>query len=193
MVRYFLSFILLWAMPLVAELDPFEREIAMGNDSTGIEVFVFTDWGCGACKFLEPTLEKMAPVIMKKGALLFVDIPIHPITNSYTPFNLSLLINDKNQYIDARRALDKLSLKNPSPSFADVKKELEPVGIHFKELDYSQVQKGIDYFTKYRKQFGVDRTPTLVIYNAKSGKSEKLIGSNEITEKKVIETIDKLK
>lgn len=166
-----------------------KEAIAFGNKSSPIDIYLFSDWECPACRQLEPNLVKMAPEIMKKARLTFVDFTIHPETLNFTPYNLAFMVNNKSQYLQLRDALTKISEKTGTPSDKDVEEAIAPLGIKYKQLNYSDVALGMKYFKHLGKEFEINSTPTMVIVNRSAKKGKKLYGPSEITESNVTKAI----
>ena len=184
--------------PTAATLTPEEAQkmhtqLQIGQQDSPIEIYVFTDWGCPACKQLEPALEKMAPEMMKNASVVFVDLPIHPITTNYSPYNLSFMIHDKQKYILIRHELDQLSLHNPTPTQEQIKNIVSLMGVRFIPLDEQTIRDGTNYNDYLIQKFDVNRTPTMVIFNKNTQKRKNLVGLNQINESTVLSTIEDLK
>lgn len=142
--------------------------VAIGNMDSEIEVYVFTDWFCPACRKAEPDLEKAYPDIMRRAKLIFVDIPIHAETMNYIPYNLSFLVREKGRYLEIRKALLQLALRTKEPTPEDVQTAVTPLGVTFRPLNYADVNAGVQYFQTVVKAFGVEGTPAMVVYNRKT-------------------------
>lgn len=164
--------------------------IAFGNLNSPIEVYVFTDWACGGCRAMEPHLEAMAPKIMKKAKLTFVDQEVHPSTLNFIPYNLSFMINNKQKYFELRRALTRLSLETKEPTDAQVEALAAKLGTQYRQLNYADVQMGIKYFEHLVAQLNVEGTPTIVIISKDNKKGKKLEGAEEINEANVLKAIE---
>lgn len=178
--------------PLEAQQQSLKDNIRFGKDSGSIEVYVFTDWFCPACRKADPEIDKMMPDVLQKAKLFFVDAAVHPESLNFTPYNLSFMINNKDKYLEIKKAILNLADTNNSPSEADIKKTVEPIGITLKEVNYSDVASGVKLFKKLVKQFEVTQTPTVVIINMTTKKGKKLTGSAEITKDNVMRAIDSL-
>lgn len=164
--------------------------IAFGNLSSPIEVYVFTDWACGGCRAVEPHLEAMAPKIMKKARLTFVDQEVHPVTLNFIPYNLSFMINNKANYFQLRHALTRLSTQTKEPTDQQVEEIAAKFGVKYKQLNYADVQVGTKYFERLVKQLNVEGTPTMIIVSRDNKKGKKLEGTEEINEANVMKAID---
>jgi hypothetical protein len=178
---------------LQAMEDEIKNKIAFGNLSSPIEVYVFTDWSCGGCRAIEPTIEALAPKIMRKARLTFVDQEVHPITLNYIPYNLSFMMNNKPQYLELRRALGRLALQTKEPTDAQVEAIASKLGTQYRQLNYADVQVGTKYFEHLVQQLNVEGTPSVVIISKNNKKGKKLEGAEEITEANIMRAIDSFK
>lgn len=179
--------------PLEAAETSIKDSIVFGDPKNEIEVYVFTDWQCPACRKVEPALEKMTSSVSKKAKLIFVDFTVHAESLNFTPYNLSFMVNNKDQYWELRHALTDLSQKTKTPTDEQVEKIASKVGVSYKQLNYADTALGLKYFKQLGKQFKIQGTPTVVIVNREDKKGKKLAGTAEITEANVLEAIDKLK
>jgi uncharacterized membrane protein len=177
---------------LGAAEETVKESLAMGNLTSPIEVYVFTDWSCPACRAVEPEIEKMAPDVMKVARLTFVDYVIHPETLNYTPYNVSFMIKNKAQYFAIREKLGELSIKTGTPTDELVEKAVEPLGVKYYQLNYADITLSQKYFRQLSKQFGISKTPTVVVVNRQTKKGKKLVGGAEITEANVMKAIETL-
>lgn len=193
----FLGFILAFigvskVNPLEAKQVSLKESIRFGEANGPIEVYVFTDWFCPACRRVEPVFEEMIPDLKGKALVFFVDATVHPESLNFTPYNLSFMINNKNDYFKLRKALEQLADKNDTPSDTDIQDAIKPHGVQLKELAYSDVALGVKLFKKLVKQFDITQTPTVVIVNMDSKKGKKLSGYEEITKENVLKAVDSL-
>lgn len=177
--------------PLEAAEEAIKEKIALGNLNSPVEVYFFSDWKCPACRALEPTIEKIAPKIMEKARLVFVDTIVHAETLNFIPYNLSFLINDKANYLPLRAALTEISTTNGNPTDEQVEKAIAPLSAKYTHINYADVAVGIKYFKHLVKEHDIEATPTMVIMNRKTKKSKKLMGS-EINEVNVMQAIDEM-
>ena len=162
-----------------------------GNKNSPVEVYFITDWFCPACKRMEPYLEPIFPKIMKKASLIFVDKAIHPESLNYTPYNLSFMVNNKDKYLELRKVLAELAKKTKTPTPEQVQAAIEPLGVKYVQLNYSDIDSGMRFFQGISTTFEVNMTPTMVIANRKSLKARKLVGS-EISEDNIMQAIDEM-
>ena len=178
--------------PLAAAEVTLKESLMFGNKESPIEVYIFTDWDCPACRALEPTLEHLAPKIMEKARLTFVDQAIHTATLNYSPYNVSFIIRNKADYFKLRDALTHLSLKTGSPTEAQVEQIAEDLKTKYEPLNFSDISLSQKYFKELGRQFGVRQTPTAILVNLKTRKGKKLIGVDQITESNVERAISSL-
>lgn len=177
---------------LKTQEDSIKNRIVFGNLNSPIDVYVFTDWQCPACRSAEPALVKLAPVIEKKARLTFVDFIIHAETLNFIPYNISFMVHNKDKYLELRDMLTQISTKTGDPSEDDIEKLAAKLGVKYNQLSYSDVAVGIKYFKHLGKEFNVTSTPTVVVVNKSTKKGKKLHGASEITEGNVIKAIDSL-
>lgn len=176
--------------PLQAAENNIKESIAFGNLNSNIEVYVFTDWACPACRSIEPILEEVAPKIMKVAKLTFIDDPVHPETLNFTPYNVSFMVNNKAKYFDLRRALTKLSENTKAPTDQQIEAISSKLGVKYQQLSYADVALANKYFTHLIKQLDVEGTPTVVIVNKETQKGKKLPGAQKITEANIMKAIN---
>jgi protein-disulfide isomerase len=175
--------------PLVAAEKSIKDSVALGKLDSPVEVYLFSDWQCPACRALEPTLEKIVPKIMDKARLVFVDTIVHKETLNYIPYNLSFLIHDKSKYMQLRDILSNISTTTKEPTDEQIEKAIAPLGVKYQQLSYADIAVGIKYFKHLVKQFDIEATPTMVIIHNHEKKGKKLMGS-EINEQNVMQAID---
>lgn len=179
--------------PLEAAQEAIKEKITFGNPKSDIEIYLFTDWACPACKKVEPTIEALVPELMKDNKVYFVDYVIHPETLNYLPYHLAFQLNNKAQYLKLRHMLEDISKKNKNPSEEQISKAAAKLGVKFKELSYADVDAGEKYFKSLGEKFKVKSTPTMVIINVDSKKGKKLVGGEEITKDNILKSINTLK
>lgn len=180
--------------PLQAAEHNIKDQIAFGNTSSPIEVYIFTDWQCPACRALEPLFESQVPTLTSKARITFVDFPVHESTMNYIPYNLSFMMLEKGKYLALRHDLTKLSEDTDEPTDEQVEALALKHGVRYKQLNYADVATGNRYFQKLIKRMDVEGTPTLVVMNKNSNKAKKLEGNENITAEninKAIETLSK--
>lgn len=170
-----------------------KEQIIFGKTDSPISAYLFTDWACPACRALEPRLPKLMPLLTKNTRMMFVDIPVHPETLNYSPYNLAFMINNKEKYLDLRDALTLLSTKTGAPTEADIAKIAREYHTNFKELNYADVALTSQHWKELSTQFKIEATPTLVIVNSSTKKGKKLEGIEEINEKNILNALKILK
>lgn len=178
---------------LEAVENAIKEKIKFGDLNSPIEVYVFTDWACPACRAAEARIEAMAPAIMKKAQLTFVDTVVHPETLNYAPYNISFMVSSKGKYFQIRDALTKLSLGTKKPTDQEIAKTVAPLGVKYHELPYEDVSTCMKYFDELVDRFKITGTPTIAIVNRSAKKGKKLAGVEELTEANVINAIDALR
>lgn len=176
-----------------AAVDKMKERLNLGAKGGNIEVYFISDWFCPSCKKVEPKIEKLFPKVKSQVAFYFIDYPIHTKSLNFTPYNLAFLVNDKSNYLSGRRMLMDLAEKNESPTDEDIEAGAKAKGLHFHELSFLDVKRGMEYFDEVIKANKLDSTPTVIIRNIKTNKTTKLEGTGEISEAKVLEAIDALK
>lgn len=177
---------------LQAAENSVKNEMWFGVQSSPVEVYLFTDWACPACRKLEPAIEGMLPEVAQKAKFMFVDFAIHPETYNYSPFNVAFVVNNKRNYMQIRHALTKLSEDNGSPTEEQIKKVAQSVGAQYKPLNFADVALASKHFKELGKKFDIEATPMMVIVNVQTKKGKKLSGLNEITKENVLKTISSL-
>ena len=167
-------------------------DISLGNKRSSVEVYIFTDWFCPACRKAEGEIEKTVPVVGERAKIIFVDLPIHEQSLNYTPFGLSFLVHEKGKYLEVRRALMTLTLKTKEPTQEQVQEVVAPLHVTYKPLAFLTVSKMMKFYSDIAKTFHVKSTPTVVVYEAKSKKSVRLVGVKEITEARILGALAEL-
>ncbi|MCE2983778.1 MAG: hypothetical protein LW832_09465 [Parachlamydia sp.] len=152
-------------------------DIGLGNPQSPLKFYVISDWFCQSCKKAEPQIEEVYEAFRTRAGFYFIDYALHQETANYSPYHLSFLLNEKEDYLKARRALNELSESKQSPTEQDIVRLAKENHLYYKPLPYEQVKKGSDFFEKIRKQYKVSRTPTLVVVDTASGHYEELAGS----------------
>lgn len=155
--------------------------LALGKLDSEVEVYVFTDWFCPACRKAEPELERAYPDIMKRAKLLFIDMPVHVESMNYIPYHLSFLVREKARYLEIRKALGRLAERTKEPTPDDVRNAVAPLGVTYRPLNYSDVNAGVQYFQTVAAAFRVQGTPAMVVYNRKTKSVKVLNGTRDLT------------
>ena len=165
------------------------KALAFGDTESGTEVYIVSDWFCPACRVAEPEILKGARNAMPRAKVVFVDYPIHPETFNYIPYNLSFILREKEKYLQIREALATLARKTKEPRPEDVQAAVSPLGVKYVTLNYADVQAGMQYFSAIVKKFKVAGTPTVVVQDARTGKTRTLYGITEITSDNIMKAI----
>lgn len=179
---------------LQLELGLKER-IAFGDAHSDIEIYLFTDWGCSACRKLEPRLESLWGQLVGGARIYFIDLPIHQITYNYMPINLSFMQHNKRDYLALREILTTLSKEDPTPFPDTIEKAVEPLNVEYVQLPYTEVLQGLKLFQSLAVSMKVSKTPTMLIKHAKKRKVIRLVGPTGITIENIrdaMNTIDNL-
>lgn len=158
-----------------------QQDISIGKQKSGLEVYVFSDWLCPVCQKVEPAIEASVPGLMKKARITFVDKAVHPEAMNFVPYHLSFAAYEKEKYLQLRRVLFDVAKRTKNPSVADITAAIAPLKVTYKQLSFMEVTQQMGRFQALAGQFKVTATPTVVVYNAKTGKSKTLVGGNEIT------------
>ena len=167
--------------------------IVFGDKQSPIQVYVFEDWFCPACRKAQPALEKLYPQIMQKAQLIFVDVPIHQDSFNFVPYNLSFLLKNKDKYLLLRHDLQELAEKNSAPTNDDIENLAKKHGAQYSQIGGAQIEQGKTYFKQMTKKFKVENTPTVVVYNPKTNKAKKLVGMSDISKANMLVIIDSMK
>jgi hypothetical protein len=175
-----------------AAANTMKNKLELGNAQSDMEVYFITDWFCPACRQVEPNFIDVLNRIMPKTAVFFVDYPVHPQSMNYIPYNMAFLAHNKDDYLRLRQVLSDLSQKTKDPDEEDIREAASSIGVHFKELNYSDIKGGLDFFGEIVKQFNVKGTPTLIIVNNNTKKYKKLQGG-EISQENIFKNFDALK
>jgi thiol-disulfide isomerase/thioredoxin len=166
--------------------------VFLGKAGSDREIYIFTDWFCPACRKAEPEIEKAVSSAVKTAKIIFIDVPVHPETFNYIPYNLSFLTHEKGTYLELRKALEALSLRSKEPGPAEVQKEIAPLHVTYKPLAFMAVAEGMKYFDETTKAFGIKSTPTVVVLDSKTKKRVKMVGSRDITEQNIMKALDEV-
>lgn len=176
--------------------DRFEEEtkimkekLELGNKSSPVKVYFITNWFCQACKKIEPFIEQIYPKIQDQFGVFFIDIPTHPESENYSPYNLSFLVNNKSQYMIARKMLDGMTESIEIPTYEEIVTTAKKNGIEYKELSYQDIRSGMSVFEEALDQFELGSTPMVVVINTKTNKVVKLNGTMDVTESKIMDAI----
>ncbi len=178
---------------LQAREDVLQNNIAFGKIDSNIEVYLFTDWACPACRNLEPIVKPLTLAIEDHAKVTFVDHAVHPETLNFMPYHLSFMLKNKKNYFELRKILTDISVETSSPTDEDIEASLAKIGMEYQELNYADIAICIKYFKKLAEKFNIKGTPTLVIINREAKKGKKLTGNDEITIENTLKAINTLK
>jgi hypothetical protein len=177
---------------LQAAQSSIEKSLAFGQTESPVEVYLFTDWACPACRKLEPELGQIVPVITDKAKFYFVDHVIHPETLNFIPYNLSFMIHNKDTYIQIRDILTEISKETGSPEEKQIEEAVGKIGVKYNQLNYADVALGIRFFKELGQKYKIQGTPTMILINRQTKKGKKLSGTDEITVKGTTDAINSL-
>lgn len=175
-----------------AAQDTVRDSLAFGHKSSNIEVYLFSDWACPACRKLEPSVEEISDAIIRDAKLIFVDHVVHPETLNYIPYHLSFMLKNKGHYFELREMLTKMSEKTGSPTEEEISAASAKLGVDYSKLNYSDIALAIKYYKKLGEKFKIQGTPTMVIINSETKKGKKLTGNGEITKNNALKAIKSL-
>lgn len=156
--------------------------LALGKTDAEIEVYVFTDWFCPACKVAEQEMEKAYPELLKRAKVLFIEHPIHTESLNFVPYNVSFLVREKGKYLEIRKALVRLAQRTKEPTPEEVQAAVAPLGVTYRPLNYSQVNAASRYFESVVQGFRVQGTPSVVVYNRKTKTHRLYSGVKDLSE-----------
>jgi hypothetical protein len=159
-----------------------EADLFLGKRSSQTTVYVVSDWFCPVCRKLEPEIDRLIPELSKSVRLGFVDFPIHKETLNFTPYNLQFLTHEKDKYPALRKALAELALKTKKPTDAEVQSAIAPLGVKLREISYADTLTGMQSNMTFYQSNKIKSTPSVVVANAKTGKSKTLVGEKQISE-----------
>jgi len=161
----------------------------LGKADSQVEVYVFTDWFCPACKVAESEMEKAYPEIAKSSKIVFVDFVMHPESANFVPYNMSFVVREKEKYFGIRKALVALAKQTKEPSQEDVQKAVSPLGVIYKPLNFSDINAGMKYYSDLVGILRVDSTPTVVFLNRKTSRNKVLSGVRELTQQGMLSAL----
>lgn len=169
-----------------------KEDIAFGNMRSPLEVYVFTEWECPACRSIEPTILRSSKAIMQKAKLIFIDHVVHKESLNYIPYNLSFMINNKGKYFQLRQELFDFSIGNQPIKEEHIQEILGRLDEKYTPLEFSDLVGAEKYFEVIAKQLDVERVPTVVIVNTKTKKGKILTGAAEINEDAILKALNDL-
>ena len=177
---------------LQADAKEMSRKLGFGNKETSVEVYLFTDWYCPACHALEPSLKTLIPKIQEAARIHFIDVPLHKESINYIPYNITFMLKNKPEYLELRAILDEMTSETKQPTDEKINAAIAHLGVNYEQLNYSEIDQVQRYFIQMVNKFRMRGTPTMVIFNRRTKKSERLRGPSNITEKNVMKAIKKL-
>lgn len=177
--------------PLLAAEKSLQRNITFSNSENTVDVYLFTDWQCPACRKLEPHLPELASKILEEANLIFVDAVLHVDTLNFMPYNLSFMINDKDNYLKLRSKLTEISKKTGKPTDQMIDQAIAP--FHYQQLQYSDIAVGSKYFKGLVDQYDIGMTPTLVVVNRDDIKKRRKLSGREINQPNIQKAIKAVK
>ncbi len=175
-----------------AAINDIKEKIAFGTKNKPVEIYFVTDWYCPSCKKIEPMIEKLYPKIKSNVTFYFVDYAVHKKSMNFTPYNISFMIHDKDNYFKARKLIAELADKTESPTDEQVEEMAKKNGLKFKELSFLDVKTGMEFFDKIVNKYDLHATPTIIITNPKRNTTVKMEGRDEISEDKIVNAIEKM-
>lgn len=196
---YFLSalFLIIGIYQTLSKSEPIQEDVAMrkalsfGNLESPVIVYLITDWKCPMCHRMEPEFEKMAPEIMMKATLVFIDFPIHEATVNFIPYNLSFSLHNKDKYLELRRGLSKLSETTDAPIYGQITALATENGVVFQPLSNEILMRGRHFYERSVITLNANRTPMLIVLNKVDHRDEAFSGNN-INLDNVLKAIDRL-
>jgi hypothetical protein len=163
------------------EASAAEMNLFLGKPDSSTVVYFVSDWFCPACRRSEPAIEQVYARVAEIAKIGFVDVPVHPETSNFTPYNLQFLMFEKAKYIQLRKALSELAKRTKTPSAEDVQKAIAPYGGKLHPMNYADIAYGMNWNENIFETFEIRATPTVVVSNTKTGKHVNLVGENEIS------------
>ena len=166
-----------------------ELNMFLGKTGSHTVVYFVSDWFCPACRRTEPAIAAMYPKVAAIAKVSFVDIPVHPETTNFTPYNTQFLVYEKGKYIQLRGALTELARNTKTPSPEDIQKAINPYGVKLHNMNYADIASGMEWNENIYRTFEIKATPTVVVSNAKTGKHVNLVGEKEISYRAILKAI----
>jgi thiol-disulfide isomerase/thioredoxin len=162
------------------QADAAELNLFLGKNSSPTTVYFVSDWFCPACRRIEPVVEQMVPELEKNVRIGFVDFPIHKETLNFTPYNVQFLANEKDKYLSLRAVLATLALRTKTPSEAEVRAAVAPLGVKLQPLNTADTLYGMQFNLMVYRGYNVTSTPTAVVTNSRTKKTKLLVGDRDI-------------
>jgi len=168
------------------------QDIWLGKTDSPIEVLFVSDWFCPYCRKAEPVVEKMLPVVEKVARCSFVDDPIHDASYEFMPYNMSLLLKQKDQYMEGRKVLLELAEKTRKPDEATVLAAFQKRGIKFSYADKAKLKELARTEGGFLRAHKVTMTPTIIVRNHQTGQHRVLVGLENMQEATVLAAVQSL-
>jgi len=178
--------------PTMAGAGPLGQEIWLGKVDSQVEVLLVTDWFCPHCKKTEPAIKNMLPAIEKVARCTFIDDPIHEASFNFMPYNMSLLMSSKENYLEGRKVLLSIAEKTQAPNDASVVAAFAAQGIKFKMAERSKLVRLASSESAFLRANSVSVTPTIVVRNRRTGEHRLLVGETNIKQDLVLAAVKSL-
>jgi predicted DsbA family dithiol-disulfide isomerase len=183
------SFIVTFSAIAKPEAVASQQNVALGNQQSKLEIYLFSDWLCPICVKVEGVIEPLYPALARKAKIVFVDKIIHPEAANFVPYHLSFAVHEKDKYLQLRKALFTVAQKTKNPTNDDIMAAIAPQKISYKQLSFLDVTQLMAASQKLAEQLKVNSTPTMVIRNSNTNKTRILTGSGEITAELILKSI----
>lgn len=174
------------------EAEAAELNMFLGKTDSSTIIYFVSDWFCPACRRAEPAIAEIFPKIASIAKIGFVDIPVHPETTNFTPYNLDFLVYQKSKYIQLRKALYDLAKETETPSPEEVQKAVAPYGVKLHQMNYADIASGMNWNENISRTFKIEATPTVVVTNTKTGKHVNLVGREDISYQAIHKAINEV-
>jgi len=169
------------------------NQVILGNAESAVEVYIFSDWMCSSCRLAESEVEGGVEKVFLSTKVCFVDLAVNKESMNYLPYNLTFMVNNKDKYLDLRKALGVLAEKGIKPTPENIREVAKVLKVNYEEpLGYLQVNEGRKHFKAIAKEFHVTQTPTVIIRNADTKEEKRLVGYEEITQVKITSLVSAL-
>jgi protein-disulfide isomerase len=168
--------------PTVASVGAITQNIWLGDQDKPVEVLFVSDYFCPYCRKAEPAIDKMLPAIGKVARYTFLDDPIHESSYNFMPYNMSLLMNSKDTYLEGRKVLLSLAQKTTAPDDATVIAALASKGITLKMVEKSRLIRLASNEGGFLRANAVTLTPSIIVRNRRTGEHRLLAGADHVDE-----------
>lgn len=180
--------------PEIARLYFVRTEMSFNQPDVTTEIYIYTDWDCSTSKELNTKLTTVVEGLKNRAKFIFIDLNPQKYP-ALTKINEAFLINknkELTQYIKIRQKLFELKEKNSALTEEAIKSALAAENIDYSLPSDQMLQDGLVFYDTMKKNFQVKQTPTILIYNLNSRKSEKLDGDALLNPLKTIEAFNSL-